>query len=84
MGLELYYKLCISGHKLRRKLQLIGFHTMRKVQLQSCGKTKGMSTSHAREINNNKELRLRHVRRKECCTIDHGVGKGSLISILSS
>ena len=67
MGLELYYKLCISGHKLRRKLQLIGFHTMRKVQLQSCGKTKGMSTSHAREINNN-----------------NGVGKGSLISILSS
>ena len=44
-----------------------------------------MSTSQAREINNNKELtilRLRNVSRKECRTMVYGVGTGPLISII--
>ena len=51
----------------------------------SCGKTRSMSTSQAREINNNKELtilRLRNVSRKECRTMVYGVGTGPLISII--
>ena len=45
------------------------FHTIRKAQMQSCGKTRNISTSLARGINNNKEitiLRLRNASRKEC------------------
>ena len=41
-----------------------------------------MSTSQAREINNNKELTtlcLRNVSRKECWTLVYGVGNSSLI-----
>ena len=51
----------------------------------SCGKTRSMSTSQAREINNNKELtilRLRNVSRKECRTMVYGLGTGPLISII--
>ena len=52
------------------------FHTIRKMQMQSCGKTRlSTSTSQAREINSDKELtilRLRNVSRKECGTIVHG------------
>ena len=43
-----------------------------------------MSTSQAREINNNKELtihRLRNVSQRECRTVVYGVGTGPLISI---
>ena len=45
------------------------FETIRKAQMQSCGKTKSMSTSKAHEINNIKKLtilRLRNVSRKDC------------------
>ena len=44
------------------------FHTIRKAQMWSCGKTRNISTSLARGINNNKEitiLRLRNASRKE-------------------
>ena len=45
------------------------FHTIRKVQMQSCGKTRSMSISQARETNlNNKELTifcLQHVSGKK-------------------
>ena len=37
--------------------------TMRKVQIQSCGKTRSVSTSQtAREISNNKKLTILHLR----------------------
>ena len=45
------------------------FLTIRTAQMQSCGKTRNMSTSKARGTNNNKELtilRLRNASRKEC------------------
>ena len=34
------------------------FHTIRKAQMQSCGKTRNISTSLARGINNNKEINI--------------------------
>ena len=52
--------------------------------MQSCGKTRSMSTSQAREINNTKELtifRLQNVSRKECWTFVYCVGTSPLISI---
>ena len=55
--------------------------------MQSCGKTKDMSTSQAREINNIKKLtilRLGNVSRKDCGIIMSDVGIGLLISILFS
>ena len=45
------------------------FHTVRKAQMWSCGKTRSANTSQARKKNNNKELtilRLQNVSRKEC------------------
>ena len=72
---------------MRLKLQLVGFLTIREVQMQSCGKTKSMSTSQAREINNIKKLtirRLRNVSRKDCGIIVSDLGIGVLISILYS
>ena len=53
--------------------------------MKSCGKTSSMSTSQAREINNNKKLtilRLWSVSRKECWTIVYSVGTGPRISII--
>ena len=47
---------------------LLDFHTIRKAQIKVCGKTRSMSISQAREVNNNKEftiLRLRNISRKE-------------------
>ena len=58
---------------------------IRKVERQSCGKTRSMSTSQAREINNTKELtifRLQNVSRRECWTFVYSVGTSPLISIL--
>ena len=63
------------------------FHTIRKAQTWSCGKTRNISTSLARGINNNKEitiLRLRNASRKECRTIVFGMGTGPLIDLLLS
>ena len=61
------------------------FHTIRKAQMRSCGKTRNISTSLARGINNNKEitiLRLRNASRKECRTIVFGVGTGPFTGIV--
>ena len=52
--------------------------------MQSCGKTKSMSTSQAREMKNNKRLtilRLQNVGRKEFGTIVYGVVTSPLICI---
>ena len=68
-GLELYYKKCISGNKIRWRLQLVGFHTIRNAHMWTLGKTRIMSTFQAPEKNNNKELtilRLRYLSREEC------------------
>ena len=54
--------------------------------MQSCGKTRSMSTSQAREINNNEVvltiLCLRNVSRKECGTIVFSVGTRPLINVI--
>ena len=54
--------------------------------MQSCGKTRSMSTSQAREINNNEVvltiLCLRNVSRKERRTIVFSVGTGPLINVI--
>ena len=55
--------------------------------MQSCGKTKGMSTAQAREMKNNKRLtilRLQNVGRKEFGTIVYGVVTSPLICIFFS
>ena len=84
-GFELYYKGCISIIKIRWNCNWYDFPTIRKAQMWSCGKTRSMSTSHAREMKNDKELtilRLRNVSRKECWTIVYGVETAPLFSII--